>query len=238
MAAKTATGVPGLDSMLGGGFPRNSTILLEAPPGTGKSTFCKQFVREAVKVGEPCIYVATSEPVGQVVTRLKGMGVANFSQVSFIDGYSWRIPEAAAEPAENIKALKSLTELNELTRMIKKEMKRLPFGKAGGRIIIDSLSDMLLYADPASVFRFLQLFVGIVKSSHSTAMVVLEQGLHEPRHVATISYICDGTIHLKLDGDKRSIYVERMFNTVHPLKWIPFTLGEHGVEIKVEDFFK
>lgn len=235
---KVPTGIPGLDALLEGGFPRGSTILVEAPPGTGKSTLCKQFVKEAEKNGEPCIYVATSEPVGQVIDRLKEMEVEDTSTTSFIDAYSWRIPEAAPEPAENIKAIKSLTELNELTRLIKKEMTRLGFNKKGGRIIIDSLSDMLLYTEPASVFKFLQLFVGIAKSSKANAIVVLESGLHEPRHVATISYICDGTIHLKLEGDRRSIYVERMFNTVHPLKWIPFTLGERGVEIKVGDFFK
>lgn len=238
MADKAATGIPGLDSMLGGGFPVSTMILLEAPPGSGKSTFCKQFIREGLDNGEPCIYIATSEPVSQLIAGLEALGARNLEKAYFIDAYSWRVPESTPRQAANVAVLPSLTELNELTRLVKKESERLGKGGCGSRLVLDSISDMLLYAEPASVFKFLQLFSGMVKGSCSSAVVVLEDGLHEPRHVSTINYICDGTIRLKLEGDRRSICVERMFNTVHPLKWLPCSLGKHGVEVRVEDFFR
>jgi len=235
--AKLKTGVSGLDIVLSGGFPARSTILLHAPPGTGKSRFCKQFIREGLKEGQPCIYITTCEPVKQLIEAVSvpGVGIDN---VSFIDGYSWRIPEEAAKPAPNIFALGSLTELNELTRLIKKEIDKRQIAAKGGRIVIDSLSDMLLYAEPSSVFKFLQLFEGMVKGANSVALVVLEQGLHEPQQVSTINYICNGTIYFKLEGMRRSLYVARMFNTLHPMRWIPLSLDDAGIEVTVEEFFK
>ena len=231
---KIRTGIPGLDDLLGGGFPPRSSVLLEAPPGTGKTTFCKQFAKEGIEQGQRCIYVVTCEPLSQIIKGLEALGVKDMKNIFFIDGYSWRITGEKEEPPANTHVLKSLTELNELTRLLKEKTGGL--GK-GSRIVVDSLSDMLLYAEPPSVFKFLQLFVGMVKGTDSMAVVVLEEGLHEPRFVATISYICDGTIHFRLEGNSRGIYVKRMLNTVHPLKWIPFSLGESGVEIKVADFF-
>ncbi|MFC2174488.1 RAD55 family ATPase [archaeon] len=232
--AKILTGVPGLDELLGGGFPQKATVLLEAPPGTGKTSFCRQFAKEGMDKGQRCIYVATSEPVEQIINGLKAVGIEDLSNIYFIDGYSWRISGDVPEPPKNVVRLASLTELNELTRLLKKEISGL---ETGSRIVLDSLSDMLLYAEPSSVFKFLQLFVGLVKGSNVAAVVVLEEGLHEPRFVATVSYICDGTIYFKLDGNMRSICVKRMLNTLHPLKWVPFTLSQHGVQIKVADFF-
>ncbi|TXT46841.1 MAG: Circadian clock protein kaiC [Methylocystaceae bacterium] len=39
-----ATGVPGLDRVLHGGLPRGSLILVEGPPGSGKTTMALQLL--------------------------------------------------------------------------------------------------------------------------------------------------------------------------------------------------
>ncbi|WP_081495562.1 RAD55 family ATPase [Methylocystis parvus] len=36
------SGVPGLDDVLQGGLPRNAFILVEGPPGSGKTTIALQ----------------------------------------------------------------------------------------------------------------------------------------------------------------------------------------------------
>src|SRR5436305_4718048 len=41
---RAATGVAGLDSILGGGLARNRLHLLEGSPGTGKTTIALQFL--------------------------------------------------------------------------------------------------------------------------------------------------------------------------------------------------
>lgn len=44
---RATSGVPGLDAMIGGGFPAGSTTLLLGPPGSGKTTLGLQFLSEA-----------------------------------------------------------------------------------------------------------------------------------------------------------------------------------------------
>ena len=54
-------GIPGLDGILGGGFPRNHLYLVDGEPGTGKTTLALQFLLEGVKQGERGMYVTLSE---------------------------------------------------------------------------------------------------------------------------------------------------------------------------------
>src|SRR5689334_12725582 len=58
---RAATGVAGLDYILGGGFPRNRVYLIEGDPGSGKTTLGLQFLLEGVKQGDPVLYVTLSE---------------------------------------------------------------------------------------------------------------------------------------------------------------------------------
>jgi circadian clock protein KaiC len=51
-----ATGVPGLDVVLGGGFPEYSFNLLAGGPGTGKTTLAQQIVFANATVEQPALY--------------------------------------------------------------------------------------------------------------------------------------------------------------------------------------
>ena len=55
------SGVPGLDSVLAGGYPREHLFLVEGDPGTGKTTLALQFLLEGVKHGERGLYITLSE---------------------------------------------------------------------------------------------------------------------------------------------------------------------------------
>ncbi|MCE9562129.1 MAG: AAA family ATPase [Planctomycetes bacterium] len=55
------SGVPGLDHVLKGGFIREGFYLLQADPGSGKTTVALQYVLSRLKAGEPCLYVTLTE---------------------------------------------------------------------------------------------------------------------------------------------------------------------------------
>src|SRR5215212_12063970 len=56
-----ATGIGGLDEVLGGGLRPNRLYLVEGVPGSGKTTLSLQFLREGVRLGEPVLYITLSE---------------------------------------------------------------------------------------------------------------------------------------------------------------------------------
>ncbi len=71
---RVATGIAGLDRLLGGGLPRGRSTFLLGPTGAGKTTLSLQFVLEGVKRGEHCVYVSFEENPTQLHSQVRSLG--------------------------------------------------------------------------------------------------------------------------------------------------------------------
>jgi circadian clock protein KaiC len=58
---RLSTGVHGLDTLMGGGIPDGSSLLLAGPSGSGKSVMASQFVAEGLRRGEPAVVAVFEE---------------------------------------------------------------------------------------------------------------------------------------------------------------------------------
>jgi circadian clock protein KaiC len=67
-----ATGVPGLDAVLGGGLQRGALVLLAGPAGSGKTTLAGQIAFNAARAGRRVLLLtALSEPSDKLLTHLR-----------------------------------------------------------------------------------------------------------------------------------------------------------------------
>ncbi|MBI5261458.1 MAG: AAA family ATPase [Bradyrhizobium sp.] len=69
-----ASGVPGLDQLLGGGIEAGSSTLILGPAGTGKSLVAIVFLIAAIARGEKGALFAFDEELGLLFARMKGLG--------------------------------------------------------------------------------------------------------------------------------------------------------------------
>ena len=66
------SGIPGLDVLLGGGFPRRQTIVVTGEPGWGKTILCSQIAFSFAARGMPVVVATvTSEPHDKLVSALR-----------------------------------------------------------------------------------------------------------------------------------------------------------------------
>jgi circadian clock protein KaiC len=70
-----ASGIEGLDGLLGGGLERGSSCLLLGPAGTGKSLMALYFAVAAVNRGERAAFFVFDEELGLLIERTKGLGI-------------------------------------------------------------------------------------------------------------------------------------------------------------------
>ena len=74
--ARISTGIPRLDTMLGGkGYYRGSSILVTGTPGTGKTSIASTFADAACRRGERCLYIAFEEGREQIFRNMRSIGI-------------------------------------------------------------------------------------------------------------------------------------------------------------------
>lgn len=82
--ARLASGVPHLDHILGGGFPRGSLILIVGMPGSGKTTLASQIALHAARNGKMALVLtALSESTNKLIEHLRSF---SFFDPSLIGG--------------------------------------------------------------------------------------------------------------------------------------------------------
>jgi circadian clock protein KaiC len=72
---RISTGVPGLDSLIEGGIPKGSTIMVVGNSGSGKTILCSHFLYHRLAQEENGLYISFSESKAQFYTNLKTLGM-------------------------------------------------------------------------------------------------------------------------------------------------------------------
>jgi len=234
---KILSGIPALDSLIGGGFSYGDLVLILGPPGTGKSTFAEQAFFANLKKGRKGIFISTNRTENTWHKELLGFGwdLKQFKdKYIFIDAYS---AQATPGKVAGEYTLKDISDLNEFYRILKKAISKLNLKETGGIIVVDSASDFLLYGNPAAVFRFMKLLSGLALENNTAALITLEQGLHDEKTTASMEYLCNVVLEFKIELDKRFMRIARFGAGVHPLEWIEFSIATTGLILNVEKFF-
>ena len=161
---KAATGIPGLDQLLGGGLPCNRMHLIEGEPGTGKTTLALQFLLEGRRRGETTLYVTLSE----TTEELRHVAASHGWTLEGIEMYQLAPVESTADeytlyhPAE--------IELADLTKNVLEVVERI----RPTRVVFDSLSELRLLArDP---LRYRRQILGLKDffSHHPSTVLLLD----------------------------------------------------------------
>jgi circadian clock protein KaiC len=137
-STKAATGVAGLDDVLGGGLPRDRLYVVEGDPGVGKTTLALQFLLAGQAAGESTLYVSLSETEDELlqVTSSHGWSVEGVHRLELVPtvGLGGEEENTLFHPSE--------VELTETTRHLLHQVERWK----PTRLVIDSLSELRLLA--------------------------------------------------------------------------------------------
>jgi DNA repair protein RadA/Sms len=82
---RIATGIAGVDRVLGGGLVPATVALLAGEPGIGKSTLLLQLVANLSAAGLPCLLASGEESRRQVAGRARRLGIDG-SSLAFVSG--------------------------------------------------------------------------------------------------------------------------------------------------------
>jgi len=216
---RVPSGIDGLDSLIDGGFPEGSLILLAGNPGTGKTVFGMQFLCKGAKdYGENGIYVSFAEGEDTLVHNM-----------SKLFGYDLKTMEGDGK----VKVLDftTVTEkgLSTILEMVLKEITALK----AKRLVIDSFSAMAqAFKEPIEARIILHNILGkMVRQLGCTTILVVEVPTGSERIGVSIEeFVADGVFVLKRNDYEgrliREIEIEKLRGTRFENQRFLFTLNK------------
>lgn len=237
--ARTPTGVPGLDEILGGGFPQGRVLLILGEPGAGKTILCSQFLVNGVtKFGENGLFVSMEEGKGHYNREMTAFGwdfasAEKEGKFSFVDASPIRtIPGEVRIGKLTIGRQDfSLISLLEVIRNSAKAINAL-------RIVVDPVS-LLLFQYPDETQRRKSLLDLVEALSETGATCVLSSELRrvgiKGRTLQIEEYLVHGVILMQTIAAgrtmERTIQVEKMRETQIDRQPRPYRITEKGIEV-------
>jgi len=217
-----STGIPGIDSVLGGGLVGNRLYLVEGRPGTGKTTLALQFLLDGVRKGERVLYVTLSETADELreVARSHGWSIDDEQLFELVP------PEASIDRDSEQSILHpSEVELGETTQVIFDKVAALK----PKRVVFDSMSEMRLLARNSLFYRRQILALKHFFSRQDCTVLLLDD-LTSASHDLQLHSIAHGVI--VLEQPPREYGVERRRLRVAKLRGVNFRGGYHDFVIQ------
>lgn len=179
---RLSSGVARLDTMLGGGYYRGTTVLVSGAPGTAKTTLSAAVVAAACNRGERALFVSFDESSAQIVRNAQSVNVdlAPHLASGALHMVSLR---AALAPAQ--------LHVHNLCRLIDTHLPTV--------LVIDPVSALIKSGGKAMVDSVIQLLVDFIKVRGITGILTALVDSENPEHEVTLTHvstIADTWLHL------------------------------------------
>jgi KaiC/GvpD/RAD55 family RecA-like ATPase len=204
------------------------SYMLVGQLGSGKTTYAEAFLADGLRMGFPAIFITTDVSPRVIRNDMSRHGwpieeYEESGQFYFVDGYSERM--GAPQQGQAI-SLAKVDDISELGIVLTDVLENLVVA----RVVIDSLSTLILHSNPATMPQAVQRLSGRVTSKSHSIMYILEEGVHEDKTYATFSYLADAVLRFKINESEsqrmHQVKLERMRGTDTSKEWHMFTLGE------------
>ncbi|MBV9499665.1 MAG: AAA family ATPase [Acidobacteriaceae bacterium] len=219
---KECTGIAGLDEVLAGGLPAHRLYVVEGNPGSGKTTFALQFLREGVRLGQRVLYVTLSE----TLEELSDVAISHNWNLDGIDLLELdSLSDRFKEDADYTVFHPSDVELEETIGRIRAEVERLN----PDRVALDSVSELKILSQ--TVVRYRREILGLKQffAGRKCTVLVLDDcttGDSEQQ----LQSIAHGVV--RMDREPREYGSTRRQIHVVKMRGVAFQDGQHDFVIK------
>ena len=218
---RVSSGVKRLDTLLGGGYFRGSSILVSGGAGTAKTTLSGAFIDSACSRGEKTIYVTFDQGTGEVCRNLASVGIdlARHEKSGILKAISLRAETKSAE--EHLMTISSLVKT------------------LGARcLVVDPLSAMIKVGSRSAA---LGVAHRLLRPAQPTGMTVLCTCLLDSKSgpiegtAMDISTVVDTWIHMSYsvqDGERnRAVTIVKSRGSNHSNQVRELVLSDEGITL-------
>ena len=214
---KYKLGIPRIDKSLGG-IPGGTNLLIKTESFAGKDRLVEETVSEGFESGEGTVYVTTEDPEERVLEEYpedESFGVVDCvtegQETEGSDGTGSGSVKYAGSPSDmtsiGVKVSDFLSDYRDESEIEQ------------NRVLLDSVSTLLMYSNLETVFRFLHVFTGRIRSIDGVGVFVLDAGMHDEKVYTTLRQLFDGVVEVE-DYEDGVTRVRVVGLTDEPTEWV------------------
>jgi circadian clock protein KaiC len=218
---RISTGIPRLDTMLGGkGYFRGSSILVSGTAGTGKTSVVAHFVDAACRRGERSVFFAFEESPSQIIRNMRSIG---------IDLQQWVKKGLLQFHAERPTVYGLEAHLASMHKFIEEVRPKV--------VIVDPVTNLGSVASEADVKAMLTRLLDEMKHNQITALFTTLTGAGGPLEQTEVgmSSLADTWLLLRdieIGGERnRGLYILKSRGMAHSNQIREFLLTGKGVDL-------
>ncbi len=196
------TGIPLLDKITDGGFPRPSAISLMGPIGSGKSTLIRELVANFLRQGCHVLYYCIDDPADVVKLGLEDHHIAvdaivKEGRLEFVDMFSLgaqKLAEALPkmDPGEILEETLKFEDLLHLGRTF--ALKPTDRTKV---LVMDSITPFFLLTEARRVFQYVQVMRYATRIAKAVTIASLHTEVVDQNIENASANLADGVIEMR-----------------------------------------
>ena len=214
------------------GIRKGSNFMMIGPPMSRKEFVLNHIMYQGAAInGNAITTVTTRESATHILEWFKENKLdLPLDRIGIIDCVSKTLGSAITEN-ENIKIASSPVDLTgigvKISQFFDEFLKKKNIQKI--QLHINSVSAILMYSNIQTVFRFLHVFTGRIKSIGGIGIYVIESGMHDEQAIATLKQLFDGVIEIESKNDKNFIRIVGLSSK--PTPWFEYEI--EGANLKI-----
>ena len=242
MTETAPTGVPGLDELMSGGFPKGRVILIIGGPGTGKTVLTSQFLYKGITdFDENGILVSLDESKHHFFSEMLNFGwdfkkAEEEKKFEFVDATRLSRVAMLKEKMMKVESSSLRGKSLEIDRLIEELQMKIKEINAK-RVIIDSLAS-LFYRFTESIERR-TAGVDLIEALSDLGVTVLVttelSELKLERKISDEEFLVHGVVLMQtlfIGGTtSRGMQVEKMRSVSVNPNLVPYTIDRTGIEV-------
>ncbi|QAU12112.1 recombinase RecA [Halorubrum sp. BOL3-1] len=178
-----------------------TNILLTGPPLSGKRSTMMDVLAAGTDRDEGAIVVTTKDGADRVLRDYEKRTPYEGKPVAVVDCVTQQQGGDIRE-SDRIKYASSPVDMTGIGIKLSEFLQA--FGDRGierNRVMVHSLSTLLMYSDLQTVFRFLHVFTGRVQSVDGLGLFSIDSTAHDDQAMNTLKQLFDGIVTVTEDGE-------------------------------------
>ncbi|WP_207588528.1 RAD55 family ATPase [Halomontanus rarus] len=180
-----------------------TNVLVAGPPLTGKRQIALDILASGAQRGDGTIIVTTKDSADKVLSEFTSIvGDVDDASVGIVDCVTKQRGIGSVEDDPRIKYASSPVDMTGIGIKLSEFLQEFyeVRGLTQNRIMLHSVSTLLMYSNLQTVFRFLHVFTGRIQSADALGVYVIDSTAHDDQTMNTLKQLFDAVIEVE-EGD-------------------------------------